>query len=596
MQNEGNSNAPPDVIRAAQYLRKSTAHQEYSTALQSAANHAYAASKGIQIVRTYADEGKSGLSVSGRAALQQLLDDVQSGRADFTAILVYDVSRWGRFQDIDESGYHEHICKRAGVRVHYCSEQFANDESPLSAIVKNIKRVMAGEFSRELSAKTFAGHARLVPYGYSQGGPASYGLRRLLLARDGTAKLALQRGDRKNVQTERVVWVPGAPEEVEAVRWIFETFVRDRRGEPELARTLNRRGARTANERTWTSKAVRRVLCNERYVGNYSWNRISTRLRSPAVRNAPGTWIRAEGVIQPIVSRSLFDAAQEIIRECKRTVTLEQKLQPLRRLLRARGRITCALIRQTPGMPSVGSYYRWFGGLIAAYRLVGFTECRPYPPRTRPPRSKSSVTARLSDDQLLDLLREVLKKQGFLNRRVIDSAEGIPHSATYVKRFGSMKRAYRLAGFLGNPQLCYGKRSPEARRAATKVLSNAQMLNAARRLLRKHGKLTRKTIDASGESPSSTTYLDRFGSMERVYRLIGYRPGARQQSCIRTRELSNEQMLELLRKLMLVRGRITSTMIDQSAGLPSADTYRRRFGSLAHACALIHHQGSTRIG
>ena len=204
-----------------------------------------AASKGIQIVRTYADEGKSGLSVSGRAALQQLLDDVQSGRADFTAILVYDVSRWGRFQDIDESGYHEHICKRAGVRVHYCSEQFANDESPLSAIVKNIKRVMAGEFSRELSAKTFAGHARLVPYGYSQGGPASYGLRRLLLARDGTAKLALRRGDRKNVQTERVVWVPGAPEEVEAVRWIFETFVRDRRGEPELARTLNRRGART---------------------------------------------------------------------------------------------------------------------------------------------------------------------------------------------------------------------------------------------------------------------------------------------------------------------------------------------------------------
>jgi hypothetical protein len=189
-----------------------------------------------------------------------------------------------------------------------------------------------------------------------------------------------------------------------------------------------------------------------------------------------------------------------------------------------------------------------------------------------------------------------LKKQGFLNRRVIDSAEGIPHSATYVKRFGSMKRAYRLAGFLGNPQLCYGKRSPEARRAATEVLSNAQMLNAARRLLRKHGKLTRKTIDASGESPSSTTYLDRFGSMERVYRLIGYRPGARQQSCIRTRELSNEQMLELLRKLMLVRGRITSTMIDQSAGLPSADTYRRRFGSLAHACALIHHQGSTRIG
>jgi hypothetical protein len=185
---------------------------------------------------------------------------------------------------------------------------------------------------------------------------------------------------------------------------------------------------------------------------------------------------------------------------------------------------------------------------------------------------------------------------GFLNHRVVDAAERVPHSATYVKRFGSMKRAYRLAGFSGDPQLGDGKRSPEARRAITSVLSNAQMLSAARRALKKHGKLTRKTIDTSGESPSSTTYLDRFGSMERVYRLIGYRPGVRQQSCIRTRGLSNEQMLELLRKLLRARGRVTSTMIDQSADLPSAETYRRRFGSLAQACALIRHQRSTHIG
>ncbi|MEO6246527.1 MAG: hypothetical protein ABIQ12_13930 [Opitutaceae bacterium] len=27
----------------------------------------------------------------------------------------YDVSRWGRFQDADESGYYEYICKRAGI-------------------------------------------------------------------------------------------------------------------------------------------------------------------------------------------------------------------------------------------------------------------------------------------------------------------------------------------------------------------------------------------------------------------------------------------------------------------------------------------------
>ena len=90
-------------VRAAQYVRMSTEHQKYSTENQSEALQQYAAQRGIEIIRTYADEGKSGLRLDGRNALKQLFDDVQSGKADFTTILVYDVSRWGRFQDADES-------------------------------------------------------------------------------------------------------------------------------------------------------------------------------------------------------------------------------------------------------------------------------------------------------------------------------------------------------------------------------------------------------------------------------------------------------------------------------------------------------------
>lgn len=67
------------------------------------------------------------------------------------------MSRWGRFQDADESAYYEYICKRAGIRIEYCAEQFENDGSPVSTIVKGVKRAMAGEYSRELSAKVFAG-------------------------------------------------------------------------------------------------------------------------------------------------------------------------------------------------------------------------------------------------------------------------------------------------------------------------------------------------------------------------------------------------------------------------------------------------------
>jgi len=128
----------------------STDHQRYSTENQSLAIHAYAASHGMEIIRTYRDEGKSGLDISGRDALQQLISDVEKGQADFKVILVYDVSRWGRFQNTDESAHYEYLCTKAGVNLIYCAEPFENDGSSLTALYKGIKRSMAGEYSREL--------------------------------------------------------------------------------------------------------------------------------------------------------------------------------------------------------------------------------------------------------------------------------------------------------------------------------------------------------------------------------------------------------------------------------------------------------------
>ena len=149
--------APPK--RAAQYVRMSTEHQEHSTDNQAAAIQLYAERRGYEIARTYADEGKSGQSLEGRDALKQLLDDIAKGAADFEALLVYDVSRFGRFQDPDEAALYEIQCKRAGIRVLYCAEQFENDDTIGSSIIKTVKRAMAGEYSRELSVKVHAGQS-----------------------------------------------------------------------------------------------------------------------------------------------------------------------------------------------------------------------------------------------------------------------------------------------------------------------------------------------------------------------------------------------------------------------------------------------------
>jgi len=90
------------ALRAAQYVRKPTDFQRYSTQNQAATIAALRTAKQFTIVRTYIDEGSSGLRIKGRAGLIELIDDVQSGRADFDHILVYDVSCRGRFQDVDE--------------------------------------------------------------------------------------------------------------------------------------------------------------------------------------------------------------------------------------------------------------------------------------------------------------------------------------------------------------------------------------------------------------------------------------------------------------------------------------------------------------
>ncbi len=140
------SEGPP--VRVAQYVRMSTEHQKYSTENQADIIAQYAARRGFEIVRTYEDAGKSGLRLDGRLSLQALIADVRSGSADFEAVLVYDVSRWGRFQDADESAYYEFICREAGIKIHYCAEQFENDGSLSATIIKSMKRAMAGEYSR----------------------------------------------------------------------------------------------------------------------------------------------------------------------------------------------------------------------------------------------------------------------------------------------------------------------------------------------------------------------------------------------------------------------------------------------------------------
>jgi DNA invertase Pin-like site-specific DNA recombinase len=360
------------VIRAAAYVRMSTEHQQYSTSNQMDTIREYATRRNMEIVTIYSDEGKSGLNIQGRGELARMISDVQTKQAQYKCILVYDISRWGRFQDADESAHYEYSCRKAGIAVHYCAEQFENDGTPSSTIIKTVKRAMAGEYSRELSSKVFQGACRLIQLGFKQGGTAGFGLRRMLVDHTGQQKGQLKMGEHKSIQTDRVILVPGPEEEIATVHWMYEMFVKQGQTEGAIAKTLNERGILTDFSRAWTRGTVHEVLTNEKYLGNNVYHRTSCKLKQKHIENPPEKWVRADNAFIGIVDSTLFLAAQGIILTRSRKWSDEEMLEKLRGILTQHGRISGILIDEAEDLPSSSAFRNRFGSLVSAYRLIGY--------------------------------------------------------------------------------------------------------------------------------------------------------------------------------------------------------------------------------
>ena len=359
-------------IPAAQYLRMSTEHQQYSLENQSAAIQKYAESQGFEIIRTYSDASKSGLVLKRRTGLRQLLQDVVSGDAVYRVILVYDVSRWGRFQDTDESAHYEFVCKSAGVPVHYCAETFANDGSLPSLIMKALKRTMAGEYSRELGVKVFAGQKRLALLGFKQGGMPGYGLRRLLVSSDGHPKQQLAFGERKSIATDRVILVPGPAREVQVVRDIYHMLVSKGMSVYAIARELNRKSIPYQGTSPWTHHPVADVLTQPKYTGFHVYGRTTSRLYTPTVRLPKSDWLVSPGAFEPVVDYGTFLEAQRVLQSRTINKSDEELLESLKKLLAQKGRLSLRLLKEFPDAPSPSTYRLRFGSLRKAYELIGY--------------------------------------------------------------------------------------------------------------------------------------------------------------------------------------------------------------------------------
>jgi len=367
-------------LRAIAYMRKSTRdQQENSIFNQRKAIDAFAERHEIQIVKYLIDDGISGLTMEKRNAFKELINDYVIGRkVDFRIILVLDVTRWGRFQDIDQSAHLEYICRQNGKEIIYVTESFKNDNSIMDTVIKSIKRAMAAEYSKNLGDKVLAGSLTIAAQGYRVGGMPPYGYSRMRLDQQRQPVGVMQDGERKAIANERVTLVPGDASEVDAVRDIFRLFTEKQILEGEIAIQLNQKKIHAPGGGQWTENSIRIILKNEIYTGTNLYNRFTQRLHNPTRKNPRQAWVVVPGAFEAIVSTEMFVKTQQLFQERNPRYTDQEIIQKLHDLFEQHGRLSGLIIESLPELPSLSAIRHRFGSLINAYRLIGFDPPHDY--------------------------------------------------------------------------------------------------------------------------------------------------------------------------------------------------------------------------
>jgi len=190
--------------------------------------------------------------------------------------------------------------------------------------------------------------------------------------------MVLADGERKSVTTDRITLVPGPEEEVRAVRKAFKLFVSHALSEARIAAYLNERNILTRAGNRWCQKTIHDMLTNPKYAGDLAYNRTLVRMGSSPIKNPRDKWTYVPDRFQPIISREVWDQAQDVFNDRAEHSQEGKMLAGLRTLLTKHGRLGYDLIDAEPGMPSAQTYYKKFGSMIEVYRRVGWSADRRY--------------------------------------------------------------------------------------------------------------------------------------------------------------------------------------------------------------------------
>lgn len=356
--------------RAVAYYRHSAQdRQENSIPIQSDQVREFARKHGLEIIQEFKDHGKSGLSTESRDAFIDMIDNWVKKRDDFRFVLVLDVSRWGRFQDIDLSATYSSECTKNGKLVVYTSIGFPKENDLAYSVIIGLERYRAAQYSKELSEKVFKGCAKIAQQGFRAGGNPPYGMQRVLLNEARKPIQILAPGERKSIQNQRVTLASGDEKQTVVVKRIFDAFISGKL-ENDIANSLNKDGLVSPGNKAWDAEKVRHILHNETYTGTLVYNKTTQRLQSNTKVNPLEEWIRTPKAFKGIISQDQFEKAQEIFRDRARFVSPENMLDRLKRIYGEFGFFSASLLDADSGGPPASRYVRQFGSIDKAFLTV----------------------------------------------------------------------------------------------------------------------------------------------------------------------------------------------------------------------------------
>ncbi|ACJ80179.1 MULTISPECIES: recombinase family protein [Bacillus cereus group] len=261
------------------------------------------------------EEVASGESIQERPQMQQLLRKLEGNEID--GVLVIDLDRLGR-GDMLDAGMIDRAFRYSSTKIITPTDVYDPDDESWE-LVFGIKSLISRQELKSITKRLQNGRIDSVKEGKHIGKKPPYGY----------------------LKDENLRLYPD-PEKAWIVKKIFELMC-DGKGRQMIAAELDRLGIDppVTKRGAWDSSTITSIIKNEVYTGVIVWGKFKHKKRNGKYtrhKNPQEKWIMYENAHEPIISKELFDAANEAhsSRHKPAVITSKKLTNPLAGILKCK--------------------------------------------------------------------------------------------------------------------------------------------------------------------------------------------------------------------------------------------------------------------